>query len=146
MYVCIYYMRYAICFMVFMLYRFIKWTFECLTMGHLLTPSLWCCVNHQKANLNSKLSTAMENRQRTRESRERKRKENSNALRRTASFVFVFECIRRRFIFMCCGVGICGLLRHKQPRKTTHPHGWRPLERAYLLLGTWHFGIHTLSG
>lgn len=73
--------------------------------------------------------------------RQRKLKENSNALRRTASFVFVFKCIRRRFIFVCCGVGICGLLRHKQPRKTTHPHGWRPLERAYLLLGTWHFGI-----
>lgn len=26
--------------MVFMLYRFIKWTFECFTMGHRLTPSL----------------------------------------------------------------------------------------------------------
>lgn len=32
--------------------------------------------------------------------RQRKLKENSNALRRTASFVFVFECIRRRFIFV----------------------------------------------
>lgn len=77
--------------------------------------------------------------------RQRKLKENSNALRRTASFVFVFECIRRRFIFVLR----CWNLRPfaAQATKEDNPPTWMAPTRASLstagYLALWH--PHTLG-
>lgn len=112
---------YAICFML-----------ADLSNG-LLSASQWAAarraVNHQKANLNSKLSTLgklhKENSERGRE----RGGSNSNALRRTAWFVVVlFSNALEEVYFgaMLEFAAFCGTAHH--------PHGRRPLERAYLLL------------
>lgn len=87
--------------------------------------ALW--IIKRQTNLNSKLSTSAKlQKENSKEVVERGR---GNALRRTAWFVVVLlsNALERKFILVRCWN-----LRPFAAQPAHHPHGRRPLERAYL--------------
>lgn len=98
--------------------------------------ALW--IIKRQTNLNSKLSTLWKlQKENSKEVVERGR---GNALRRTAWFVVVLfsNALERKFILVRCWN-----LRPFAAQPAHHPHGRRPLERAYRAAARWALGTTT---
>lgn len=112
-------------------------------MGRRHTPSP--CVNHPKANLNSKLSTAMENRQSNGKAEETQGKLECIKSHSFACCCFAFKCIRRGFISVlrCWNLRPFAAQASNQP---TDPPTWTAPTRASLsTAGHLALGINTLG-
>lgn len=124
------YSRY-ICYMLYASW-FIKWTFECFTMGRRTLR----CESSKGKQISIRSCQRRQNCKR--KTLRGEWSEGGNALRRTAWFVVVLlsNALERKFILVRCWN-----LRPFAAQPAHHPHGRRPLERAYLAccsLGTWH--------
>lgn len=113
---------------------FIKWTFECFTMGRRTLR----CESSKGKQISIRSCQRRQNCKR--KTLRGEWSEGGNALRRTAWFVVVLlsNALERKFILVWCWN-----LRPFAAQPAHHPHGRRPLERAFLAAARWALGTTT---